>query len=141
MYKPYKKTNTQSGKQSFPDSKSDVDTSGYMTLERRIKSLQHAGQILRQSRDAQFDGYSDNYVAPPHRGLQPDLADLAEMQREHQIRMNGLKQKFNEQKELLKQSRQASKEAKDNKTSNDDDAVVKKTKPVQTNTETKETTP
>lgn len=108
---PYKKTNKPSGMQSFPDAKSKTDTTGYMSLERRIKSLQHAGQILHAARATQFDGDSENYTAPPHRGLQPDLADLSQLAMENAERTAAIKARFKEKFKKVQAANKATLEA------------------------------
>lgn len=103
------------GIQAFPNAKSKVDTAGYMSLERRVKSLQHAGQILHAARSAQFDGTSENFVAPPMRGYGQDLADLSEMARTHQTKMDALKIKHQQRKKRQAEAQKPAPEEADKK--------------------------
>lgn len=127
IYKPYVKTEKSSGIQSFKGAKSKTDTAGYMSLERRVKSLQHAGQILQQSRIHQFDGTGEDYVAPPHRGLHADLADLSELARENADRLSHIKRKSDKNKKDQKQLELALEEANE-KTDPETEPEAPKTK-------------
>lgn len=114
MKKIPKRSKPPSGVESFPDAKSKTETASYMPLEARVKALQHAGQILQASREQQFDGTGEDYVAPPMRGLQPDLADLSQLARENAERMNIIKQRVYDKKLRQEKAKQEEEDSPEN---------------------------
>lgn len=97
-----RKHNTQIEQFEGDRGKSNVDTLGYQTLERRIMNLQHAGIVNRQAKEDEYDGTGTDYTAPPMRGIQPDLADLSEIVRENSDRVKEIKERHLDNLELIR---------------------------------------
>lgn len=104
-----------------PKEKSKVDSTGYQPLETRIKQMQQAGIILQMAKHrSQYDSFEenppDNLRPIPLAGVNPDLADFAELQRENAERVDALNERRRDARAKAKKWNQQQAEAKPEET-------------------------
>lgn len=124
-------------REEYPNAKSEVDRTGYQSLETRVKQLQSAGLSLKVAKDSlRYDTMSDHerdlqIIAPPFRGLSPDLADIHSIHQENAQRMTELKTRIKAD-QLLREEEQKKlnlPEQEDNKEESDTDLQKTKNAP------------
>lgn len=68
------------------DQESDVDTSGYRSVEEQIRAIMDAGQRLHQARVEEYDYPNDDSLSDevndPTRSMDFDMADASQMMNE-----------------------------------------------------------